>query len=120
MKFTGSGVFENENSDSANLIFVEFGFEQIRNDIEHMKNSSMPTQNLLADIQIVIFLIELLPHSVSGRIKKSEIVEWESCFNEWFERVKSKIPKKYRDDIKKDSERLFEELKQYGHSIDWL
>ena len=120
MKFTGPGVFENENSDMRNLGYIEFGLDSIRKGIEYLKTSERPTQGVLADIQIIIFLIEVLPHTISGRIKKSEVNEWQDFFNEWFERVESKIPEEYRSHIKFDSERLFDELRKYGHNIDWL
>ncbi len=120
MKFTGAGVFQNENSDMRNLGYIEYGLDSIREGIEYLKTSDRETQGVLADIQIVIFLIELLPHTMSGRLKRSEVNEWQKHYNEWFERVKHKIPKKYRDDIKKDAERLFEELKGYAHNIEWL
>lgn len=35
--------------------------------------------------------------------------------NDWFERVGSKIPAKYRDGIKANGDELFKELEQYGH-----
>lgn len=33
---------------------------------------------------------------------------------------RKKLQKKYRDSIKNNSEKLFEEIKKYGHSISWL
>jgi hypothetical protein len=41
-------------------------------------------------------------------------------FDEWFIRAEKKIQKKYRDSIKNDAKRLFEEVRKYGHSISWL
>ncbi len=120
MKFTGSGVFQNENSDMTNLGYIEYGLDLIRERIKDLKTSNRETQSVLAHIHIVIVLIKLLPHTMSGRLKKSEVNEWQKHYNEWFERIKHKIPKKYRNDIKNDADRLFDELKGYAHDIDWL
>ncbi|MCK0206366.1 hypothetical protein [Ornithobacterium rhinotracheale] len=120
MKFSGSGTFENERANTVTLNYIGFALNEIKGDIKEMRESNNPLQILLGDIQVLISLIEICPYNISGRLKSSEVDEWQNCFNEWFERVKNKIPKEYRSDIKQDSVRLFDELRKYAHDIDWL
>lgn len=120
MKITGTGTFENERANTVSYAYIGLALDEITKSIDELKTSNSPMQVLLAHIQILLEVIKVYPYNISGRLKKSEINEWQECFNAWFERVKSKIPSQYRDGIKSDSERLFAELKTYGHEIDWL
>lgn len=120
MKITGAGTLENERADTVTFAYIGLALEEIAKSIEELKTSNSPMQVLLGHIQMLIEVIKVYPYNISGRLKKSEINEWQECFNAWFERVESKIPSQYRDGIKSDSERLFAKLKAYGHEIEWL
>lgn len=120
MKIYGTGTFDNQKADTATFPYIELALNNIHISLSDMDSSNCVSQSLLADIQILIRIIEIYPHNISGRLKKSEIDEWKKIFNQWFERVKNKIKKEYADSIIRDSERLFLELNKYAHDISWL
>lgn len=55
------------------------------------------------------------PVNANLLIKKEKVQEWKKVFNDWFERCGNKIPAKYREGIKTNSDELFIQLEQYGH-----
>ena len=85
-----------------------------------MKETDEPAQPLLAYLDMLLMIAEKFPNDANLKIKKQRVTEWEMIFDEWFIRAEKKIQKKYRDSIKNDAKRLFEEVRKYGHSISWL
>lgn len=99
MKIYGVGTFDNQKADMATLPYIGLALNNIHISLNEMSSSNCTLQTLLADIQILIKIIEIYPHNISGRLKKSDIDKWQNIFNQWFERVNCKIKKDYADNI---------------------
>ena len=120
MKVYGTGIYENDRADLAGLAYLHFSISQIEDVIEWMKGTDEPAQQLLGYLDMLLMIAKKFPDDANLKIKKQRVSEWQIIFNEWFVRTEKKLQKKYRDSIKNDSEKLFEEIKKYGHSISWL
>ena len=115
MKIFSTAPEGNEMADMVNARYFNLAIKQIEENAEWLKTATKPTQALLANIDILIILAKRFTVDVNLLIKKDKVQEWKKIFNDWFERVGSKIPAKYRDGIKANGDELFKELEQYGH-----
>ena len=120
MKAYGTGIYENDRADLVGLAYLHFSISQIEDVIEWMKGTDEPAQQLFWYLDMLLMIAKKFPGDANLKIKKQRVSEWQIIFNEWFVRAEKKLQKKYRDSIKNDSEKLFEEIKKYGHSISWL
>lgn len=120
MKVYGTGIYENDRADLVGLAYLHFSISQIEDVIEWMRGTDEPAQQLLGYLDMLLMIAKKFPDDAKLKIKKQRVSEWQIIFNEWFVRTEKKLQKKYRDSIKNDSEKLFEEIKKYGHSISWL
>lgn len=120
MKIYGTGIYENDRADLVGLGYFHFSISKIEDTIEWMKETDEPAQPLLGYLDMLLMIAEKFPDDANLKIKKQRVTEWEMIFDEWFIRAEKKIQKKYRNSIKNDAKRLFEEVRKYGHSISWL
>ncbi|MHC5310922.1 hypothetical protein ACYSNM_12830 [Myroides sp. LJL116] len=115
MKIFSTAPDGNEMAELVNARYFNLALKQIEENAQWLKSANKPTQALLTHIDILVLLAKRFPIDANLLIKKTKVQEWKETFNDWFERVASKIPAKYRDGIKSNADELFRELEQYGH-----
>lgn len=121
MKIYGKGIYQNEVADTIGIGYAEFTISELEKSIEFLKDTNEICQDVLGLLDMLIVIEEKFPSDVSSRLKRSKVLEWEAIFNEWFERVRSKIPSKYRDAIQSDAKKLFDKIaNEYSHTLEWL
>lgn len=120
MKIYGPGIYDNERADMVGICYIEYSLAEIESAIEWLQSSNETCQPILAFIDMLLLIGEKAPGDLTGRLKTSTVTRWEGVFNDWYARVKSKIPKKYREPIEADAEKLFSRLREKSCSIEWL
>lgn len=107
-----------EGNEMANLEparYFNLAIEQIQKAEEWLKTSNEICQPLLIHIDAFVYFSKHYPEMASRKIVKLNIIQIKTTFYDWYDRVKSKIPVKFRDGIKQNADELFAELEQYGH-----
>ena len=102
----------NEMAELENARYINLALRQIEENIEWLKTANIP---VMTHIDILVSLAKRFPVNANLLIKKEKVQEWKKVFNDWFERCGNKIPAKYREGIKTNSDELFIQLEQYGH-----
>ena len=97
-----------------NARYINLALRQIEENIEWLKTANKPVQAVMTHIDILVSLAKRFCQC-KLLIKKEKVQEWKKVFNDWFERCGNKIPAKYREGIKTNSDELFIQLEQYGH-----
>jgi hypothetical protein len=115
MKIYSTAPDGNDMADMANARYFNLALKQINENIEWLKTAKKPVQAVLAHIDILLLLSKKFPKDANLSIEKDKVQQWKTVFYEWYERVNSKIPAKFRDGIKQNADELFAELEQYGH-----
>ena len=105
----------NEMAELENARYINLALRQIEENIEWLKTANKPVQAVMTHIDILVSLAKRFPVNANLLIKKEKVQEWKNVFNDWFERCGNKIPAKYREGIKTNSDELFIQLEQYGH-----
>ncbi|MEN7551953.1 hypothetical protein AAG747_28825 [Rapidithrix thailandica] len=115
MKIYSTASDGNDMADMANARYFNLAIKQIEENVEWLKTSKKIVQAVLAHIDILLLLSKKFPKDANLSIEEDRVAEWKTVFYEWYERVNSKIPAKYREGIKQNADELFAELEQYGH-----
>ncbi len=105
----------NELAEAVGVDYIKFSISMMNDFNEWLKNSNKIAQPNLAIIDMIIILCKKYPVDANLLIKKDKVHEWKTVFYDWYDRVNSKIPIKYREGIKQNADELFAELEQYGH-----
>ncbi|WP_315321299.1 hypothetical protein [Prevotella aurantiaca] len=115
MKIFSTAPEGNEMAELENARYINLAIKQIDQNIEWLKTTDKPTQAVLTHIDILVWLARRFNVNANLLIKKDKVQDWKKVFNEWFDRCGHKIPTKFREGIKTNSQELFKELEQYGH-----
>ena len=115
MKIFSNAPEGNEMAELESSRYINLALRQIEENIEWLKTAKKPVQAVLTHIDILVSLSKRFTVNANLLIKKDKVQEWKVVFYEWYERVNSKIPAKYREGIKQNADNLFAELEQYGH-----
>jgi len=115
MKIYSAAADGNEMADMANARYFNLALKQIEEHIEWLKTAKKPVQAVLAHIDILLLLSRKFRTDANLSIKKDRVQEWKIIFFDWYERCSSKIPAKFREEIKQNADELFTELETYGH-----
>jgi len=115
MKIFSTAPEGNEMAELENARYFNLALKQIEENIEWLKTAKKPVQAVLTHIDMLVIFSKRFPIDANLSIKKDKIKEWKTVFYDWYDRVNSKIPAKFRDGIKQNADELFAELEQYGH-----
>lgn len=115
MKIFSTAPEGNDIAQYVGVDYLKFSISLIEDVNDWMKRNDKIAQPLLANIDLLLMIAKKYPIDANILIKKDKVQEWKKIFNDWFERVGSKIPAKYRDGIKANGDELFKELEQYGY-----
>lgn len=114
MRIYGTGPFQNEEADLQSGRYIVFIKENIFECIEFLKTSQEPAQDLLLHLHMLTILYETFPpNDLIDEIIQEGIEEWKVVFAEWFSRCEMKIPKQYREGIRKSADEIFAKLENY-------
>ncbi|MBW1654257.1 hypothetical protein [Flavobacterium quisquiliarum] len=105
----------NQMADLEPARYFNLAIEQIQEAEEWLRSSNEICQALLIHVDAFVHFGKRYPEMAKRRIAKLNCSEIKKTFDDWYERVNSKIPAKYRDGIKTNADELFKELEQYGH-----
>lgn len=119
MKIYGAGSFDNERADLTGKSYVNLCFNQIEKSLEWLEIGDI-CQTLIADLEVLLVLAKLFTDDVFTRLKKSDLNTWQEKYNFWYQENYEKLPKKHRDDMKKNSDKVFSLLQEYSNDISWL
>jgi hypothetical protein len=100
----------NQAADLEHAIYMNRAIKEIKEESERMKTLDKPIQIMLAHIDILLYLSRKFMKDAHLLIKKAEVKDWKTTFDEWFERCQGKIPAKFRDGIRQSADDLFTEL----------
>ncbi|EWH11464.1 hypothetical protein KLA_15745 [Cellulophaga geojensis KL-A] len=115
MKIFSTEPNGNEVAEYVGTEYIKFSIELIEDDIKWLKKTKDIAQPLLANIEILLLITKKYSTDANLLLKKESIKDWKTVFYEWYERVNSKIPAKFKEGIKQNADELFAELEQYGH-----
>lgn len=115
MKIYSTKPEGNKMADLEPARYFNLAIEQIQEIEEWLKTSEDICQPLLVHIDAFVHFGKHYPEMAKRRVAKLNVNQIEQTFNDWYERVKAKIPAKFRDGIKQNADELFKELEQYGH-----
>lgn len=115
MKIFSTAPEGNEMAELENARYINLAIKQIDQNIEWLKTTDKPIQAVLTHIDILVWLARRFTVNANLLIKKDKVQDWKKVFNEWFDCCGHKIPTKFREGIKTNSQELFKELEQYGH-----
>lgn len=115
MKIFSTAPEGNEMAELENARYINLAIKQIDQNIEWLKTTDKPIQAILTHIDILVWLAHRFTVNANLLIKKDKVQDWKKVFNEWFDCCGHKIPTKFREGIKTNSQELFKELEQYGH-----
>lgn len=115
MKIYNSEPAGNQMADLEPARYFNLAIEQIIEAEEWLRTSKEVCQPLLVHIQAFTIFGRYYPEMAKRRASKLDLNQIKETFYAWYERVKSKIPAKFRDGIKQNADQLFTELEQYGH-----
>lgn len=93
--------------------YFNLGIEQVEQILDWMKDAKGGTQPLLIHLNILLLLSEKYPSVAEDRIYKLDLENIKTIFLAWHQRNSSKIPTKYREDIKESGINIIEGLKKY-------
>ncbi|MEN7551957.1 hypothetical protein AAG747_28845 [Rapidithrix thailandica] len=99
----------NEASDLEPARYINLAISQINEICEWLKNTNEVAQAMLLHMDILIVLTNKYPDMVD-MLMDEDIEEWKISFYDWYERLESKIPKKFREGIKESADQLFSDL----------
>lgn len=80
--------------------------------IDKVIEKSHPEQGLIASLQCIRLIASEFPKNVAVHFGKKELQQAKDKFHEWYEKVHTKIPKKYREDVLKSAEVEFERFER--------
>ena len=113
----GNGIYDNENAESTASDFVKFAIKQINSSVEWLSTTNEVAQDTLANIDLLLAITKQNPICTNLLLEKQEVLKWKTAFNDWYCRVYNKIPNEYRQAIKNNGEKLFNELEQYCNEL---
>ncbi|MCA8989937.1 MAG: hypothetical protein KDA78_19990 [Planctomycetaceae bacterium] len=93
-------------------VYVSRIQQQMFEDIENVIEKSYPEQSVIASLQCIRLLASEFSQGVSGSFRKKQFQQAKDKFYEWYEKVHTKIPSKYREDVLKSAEVEFERFEQ--------
>lgn len=115
MKVFSTAPDGNEAAEFEPARYFNLAKREIQKNIDWLKDANKPYQAVLVHVDILVYLSKKYPDTADSSIKEDKVIEWKSVFYAWYERCKSKIPKKFREGIKENADELFAELGNYGH-----
>lgn len=89
--------------DRVVLSIVEKMFE----DLEKVLERNSPEQSVLAHLRVLDALYEELPASLAMFFGRSDFQKARDGFNQWYEKCQSKVPVKYRKELRESADREF-------------
>ena len=119
MKVYGSGVLENERADLTGKSYVNLCFEKIQKGLDWLENGDN-CQTLPAALEVLFMLAEKFTDDVFVKLKKSDLIAWQSKYNDRYKVNSKKLPPKYRKDIKTNVDKIFNDLQEYANDVSWL
>lgn len=93
--------------------YFNLGIEQVKQIVVWMKEATDPTQPLLIHLDILLLLSERYPSVADDCIYELDLEEIRNVFLKWHERSSSKIPAKFREEIRESGIKIIEGLKDY-------
>jgi hypothetical protein len=100
----------NQAADTEHAIYMNLAIAKLHEEAERLETADMGVQVMLAHIDILLHLAKKFEQDAQLLIKTKDVVIWETSFNAWFERSKTKIPVKFRNGIRENANALFAEL----------
>ncbi|WP_136668195.1 hypothetical protein [Flavobacterium sp. H122] len=113
MKYYNSLPEGNEMASMEPVRYFNLGIQQINEIVEWLKTTNEPVQPILVHLEVLLVLSKRYPQSAEDTLYRINLKEIKVVFLEWFERCGSKIPAKYRQEVKENGENIIKELEQY-------
>ena len=109
-KYYKEGPFGSTVSDMEDAVYFNFAIKNLKEEAERMRSSDIPFQLMLAHIYVLLHLSKEFVISSQLLIKTEDVVDWQSAFDDWYEKCNKKIPAKFRQDVLDTSKKLFKDL----------
>ncbi|MGY3793365.1 hypothetical protein [uncultured Aquimarina sp.] len=115
MKVFSSAPDGNEAADLAPARYFNLAIKQILEIEEWMRTAKQAAQPLLVHIDAFVYFSKKYPDMAKRRIRKIDIDQVKTTFDDWYERCSSKIPAEFRDGIRENADELFSELQNIAN-----
>lgn len=110
MKVYSSAPEGNEMADLEPALYLNLSIEQINKYSSWLEQSNDVCQPLLVHLDIFMTLADKYPNTATLLVDGLDRPQLRSVFNDWFNRVSSKLPSKFRDGINDSAQALFDRL----------
>jgi hypothetical protein len=108
MPYWGSGSADNDYAFDAVGAYIFLIKQRMFQDAENVVNKSYPEQGIVASLECLRLLAGQFPKCVKVHFRRKEFEKAKEAFDRWYESVKDKLPKSYREAIKTNADREFQ------------
>ncbi|WP_437639473.1 hypothetical protein [Sorangium sp. So ce854] len=112
MKIFSAAPDGNESADLEPARYFNLAIEQVKQITEWMKTADRAAQPLLVHLDIFLYLAKKYPDMAESRVLGLNIPDIKTTFYEWYERCHKKIPKQFREEIRRSADDIFVNLEK--------
>ena len=105
----------NEASEDQVSHYFNLAISKIEKESKDLITRRSPIDVLRLHIEVLLLLSYKYPFVADLLVEQDKVYVWKSNYFIWYERVKDKIPNKYRSGIKQSALDLFMKLEKIGY-----
>lgn len=115
MKIYNAEPDGNEASEDQVAHYFNLSINEINEESNSLLTRKEPVDALRLHIEVLLLLSSKYPFVADILVEQEDVLQWKSKYFTWYDKIKGKIPSKYRNDIKKSAEDLFSKLEKIGY-----
>lgn len=107
MPYWGGKSDESDYASGAVGVYILFIKKRMMEDIQGVLNDSFSEQAMIVSLTCLRLLGQRFPKDLSVHFGKRDYAVVKERFEEWYKKVESKLPRKYKDEVFQEARKEF-------------